>query len=461
MPTARFASVRCWRWRGCAIRASRRSSQDSEESLRYEAARAIYGEPIDGAMEALAKLAYDETPDAPGIDWRALNANRMIGEVENAEALVHVANSANHPAATRREALAILAEWPTPHGQDRVFGNWRPCTHPHADIVLQAFGATVEHLLADDAVAAEAAKTTGALRLTNRAGLLAAYVAKGKHPSDARIAALDALAAMSAPELAGAVDSIDAAAPVPLRKRAVELMSHAAPEKAVPVLATLLDNASVGEQQAAFAALGDMQHASASALLGAWLTKLQAGTVPAALQLDLLEAAAKHAELKAVLTAREATEASGGPLAAYQACLDGGDAKAGRSVFYDFEATRCTRCHTLGGQGGNAGPVLDGIGKKQTREYLLAALIAPSTNIAEGFGAMTIELHNGDQIVGVVTKDQDGEVTVVGGSGEPVKAKWSDIKKRTPNGTSAMPPMGGPLSKRQIRDVLAFLTSQQ
>jgi quinoprotein glucose dehydrogenase len=435
--------------------------KDSEETLRYEAARAIYGEPIEGAMEALAKLAYDEAPDADGIDWRALNANRMLGEVENAEALVHIANSANHPAKTRREALAILAEWPTPHGQDRVFGIWRPCTHPHADIVLQAFGATVEHLLGDDVVAAEAAKTAGALHLTDRAGLLVTYIADGKHPTDARIAALDALATMSAPELTGAVATIDASAPVPLRKRAVELMSHSAPEMAVPVLATLLDNASVSEQQAAFAALGDMQHASASALLGTWLTKLQAGSVAPALQLDLLEAAAKHDELKSTLTAREAAETAAGPLAPYQACLEGGDAKAGRKVFYDFEATRCTRCHTLGGQGGNAGPVLDGIGKKQAKEYLLAALITPSANIAEGFGAMTIELNNGDQILGVVTKDQDGEVTVVGGSGEPMKAKWSDIKKRTPNGTSAMPPMGGPLSKRQIRDVLAFLTSQQ
>jgi len=39
--------------------------------------------------------------------------------------------------------------------------------------------------------------------------------------------------------------------------------------------------------------------------------------------------------------------------------------------------------------------------------------------------------------------------------------KWSDIQKRTPTSTSAMPPMGGPLNKRQVRDLLAFLASRQ
>jgi quinoprotein glucose dehydrogenase len=153
--------------------------------------------------------------------------------------------------------------------------------------------------------------------------------------------------------------------------------------------------------------------------------------------------------------------AAQGPLGEYLACREGGDADKGRKVFLDHEATRCTRCHTLDGQGGNAGPVLDGIGKKQTRDYLLAALITPSTNIAEGFGAVTLEVSGGVTLVGVVTKDQDGMLTIVGASGEPVAVPWGDIRKRTPTGTSAMPPMGGPLSKRQLRDLMAFLVSKQ
>ena len=268
---------------------------------------------------------------------------------------------------------------------------------------------------------------------------------------------------MQAAALPQALDAIEAKAPVRLRKRAIELLSRTAPAKAVPVLGTLLDNASQGEQQAAFAALGDLRDPAAAALLASWLGKLAQDQVPAALHLDLLEAAAKHdtPELKALLAARTAAVAAQGPLGEYLACREGGDAEAGRRVFLDHEATRCTRCHTLDGQGGNAGPVLDGIGKKQTRDYLLAALITPSSHIAEGFGAVALELVGGITQVGVITKDQDGMLTITGASGEPVQVKWGDIRKRTPTGTSAMPPMGGPLNKRQLRDVMAFLMSKQ
>jgi len=216
-------------------------------------------------------------------------------------------------------------------------------------------------------------------------------------------------------------------------------------------------------KQAAFEALGDLKHASATALLTGWLARLQRGDVPAAVQLDLLEAAAKHdsAEIKSALAARSEADTKAGPLAEYLTCLDGGDGKAGRKVFFDHEATRCTRCHTLDGKGGNAGPVLDGIGKRQKRDYLLEALIAPSAKIAEGFGSTTLDLHDGGMLVGFITKDQDGGLTIVDVTGKATDVLWTAIAKRTPNGTSAMPAMGGPLSKRQIRDLIAFLAERK
>jgi putative heme-binding domain-containing protein len=266
---------------------------------------------------------------------------------------------------------------------------------------------------------------------------------------------------MAAPQLPQTIAAIDATAPVRLRKRAIELLSRTAPEKAVPILATLLENAPVAEKQAAFVALADCKHEAATQLLATWLEKLQCGEVEPALQLDVLEAAGKKkdAAIQVILEAR-AKAATADPLGDYLVCREGGDAKEGRKVFFDFEATRCTRCHTLSGTGGNAGPVLDGIGVKQTRDYLLEALITPSARIAEGFGSTTVELHDGSVQVGFVTKDQDGAVTVVGVSGEATEIPWSKIKQRTPNGASAMPAMGGPLSRRQIRDLIAFLAKQ-
>lgn len=435
--------------------------QDPVLAVREAAARAIYETPIPDAMQALALLAYDEVPDSEPIDWRALNANRMLGTSENGEAVVHFATLRQNGERMRKEALAIVAEWKAPHGQCRVIGNWRPCQHPGADIVSQNFRGMLPDLLADPVTAAAAARAAAALGLHETAGQLTALVAQAAAPSEARVAALDALADLDAPELAAALDAIDAKADVALRQRAVALLSKQAPEKAVPVLATLLDNAPQGERQAALEALGNTAHASATAVLRSWVERLAKDDVPSTLQLDLLEAAGKHEALRPAIAAYEKAAAERGPLGEWRVARDGGNSGRGRSIFHDNEATRCTRCHSLGGSGGNAGPALDGIGKKLTRDQLLEALVTPSARIAEGFGAVTIELNDGNVHVGVITKDQDGAVTLVGASGEPTVLPSASIKSRKANAESAMPKMAGPLSRRQLRDVVEFLSKQQ
>ena len=130
-------------------------------------------------------------------------------------------------------------------------------------------------------------------------------------------------------------------------------------------------------------------------------------------------------------------------------------------MFFDNEATRCTRCHTLGGQGGNAGPVLDGIGARKDRRYLLESLVAPSAVIAEGFGATTIERKDGTPLTGFVTKDADGTLTIVDLAGQATDVPWADIASRTPIAASAMPALGLVLQKRELRDLIAFLAQQK
>ncbi len=436
---------------------------DADASLRFEAARAIYEQPVPAAMQKLAELAYDDVADSEAIDWRAINANRVAGIIENGEALVHLAALDNHPAATRREALAVLGEWLAPHGQCRVTGNWRPCVHPGAATVAACFLGSTPKFLTDPVTAAAGARAAAKLQLTAAADHLKALVAARHMPDDARVAALDALASLRVPELEGALAQIDAGAPVPLRERAVSLLSRTDAAKAVPVLATLLANAPLGEQQAAFEALGELRHPDAAALLRQWLDRLARGELNQALQLDLLEAAAAHddGELQAALAARTAADEAKGPLGPYRVCLDGGDQKRGRKVFHEHEATKCTRCHALGGEGGNAGPALDAIGRTLTKEQLLEALITPDTRIAEGFGTTMIDCGDGSTHVGVITRDQDGGLTIVSATGEATEIPWTRISKRTPNGASSMPPMGGPLSRRQVRDLIAFLAQQK
>lgn len=436
---------------------------DADEALRFEAARAIHEEPIPAAMRALALLTWNDHPDSERIDWRAISANRLIGQVENGESLVHLACLPNHPPATRLEALAVLAEWQKPHGQDRVNGNWRPCEHDAADKVAACLVGSMSVLLADDVVAAATAEALARLQLREAADALLALVSAVDRPVGARLAALDALDSLAVPQLQQALTAVDGNAPVPLRRRAVALLSRSAPERAVPILGTLLENAPRGEKQAAFAALRDMQAPAAAELLHRWLVRLDAGGVDAALHLDLLEAAERHdtAPIRAFFAARASAMATASPLAEFLACREGGDAGEGKKVFFDHEASRCTRCHTLQGKGGNAGPVLDGIGTRVARDHLLESLVTPSAKIAEGFGATVIERHDGTLVTGFVTKDQDGAVTIVGVDGQATDVPWDRIRSRVATKTSAMPPMSGVLSKRQLRDLIAFLAEQK
>ncbi|MFK7739569.1 MAG: HEAT repeat domain-containing protein [Planctomycetota bacterium] len=430
-----------------------------DEQLRYEAARAIYETPIEAAMQSLALLIYNDEPDSERIDWRAINAARVLGTVEHGEALVHLATCKNHSAKTRREALDVLAEWPAPDGQCRVVGGWRPPSHPDAELVAQRFAGSVAELLADPDVATAAARATAGLGLVAQAQPLAQLVQHEAAATKARVAALNALVALNAPALDETLAAIPADAPSDLRKRAVELLSRSSPEKAVPVLESLLRNASMAERQAACKALADLGHDDATAVLQRYLARIDSDEVPAAIHLELFEATGENVEpFAGSYRSRLGLEAE---LAPFGMCLDGGDSRAGRKVFYEHQASSCTRCHTLQGRGGNAGPVLDGIGKRLKPHQILEALITPSKQIAEGFATTTIAMNNGDYHAGVVTSEDKSNVTIVGADGKPTNVTVADIAKRLTSKESAMPAMDKRLTRRQLRDLIAFLRRQK
>src|SRR5690606_6041037 len=296
-----------------------------DEQFRYEAARAIYETPIPDAMQDLALLVYDNDADSERIDWRAINAARMIGQVEQGEALVHMATQPSHSRKIRLEALAVLAEWRQPHGQCRIIGNWRQCDHPDADIVAQNFRGSADQLLADKVTSAATSDTIAQLGLREKAPSLVQLVGNENMPTAARVAALNALASLEVDELQQALTAIHDDAPVALRKRAVALLSHTSPEQAVPVLGSLLSNASVGEQQAACEALGNLQHESATELLRGWLQRLDAGKVDAAIALDVLEAASKHDALQPLVLVHDKKAEKLGALGPFEVCIEGGD----------------------------------------------------------------------------------------------------------------------------------------
>ncbi len=101
-----------------------------------------------------------------------------------------------------------------------------------------------------------------------------------------------------------------------------------------------------------------------------------------------------------------------------------------------------------------------GIGEKLTREQLLEALIEPSARIAPGYGMVTLTLTDGHTVSGTLMEERADQLILKTSDAEPLVVAKSRISKRE-NLPSSMPPMGTLLSRREIRDVIEFLSSMR
>lgn len=96
-----------------------------------------------------------------------------------------------------------------------------------------------------------------------------------------------------------------------------------------------------------------------------------------------------------------ATAGGGGGAAATtaQALALPGDPKAGREVFFKKGAPPCATCHRIGGEGGQVGPDLSGIGAIQTPDYIMGKILDPaSKGTVAGFPAGVMPPTIGQQL---------------------------------------------------------------
>ncbi len=134
-----------------------------------------------------------------------------------------------------------------------------------------------------------------------------------------------------------------------------------------------------------------------------------------------------------------------------------GNPYAGEAVF----SKRCATCHKLFHKGGNIGPDLTPY-QRGNLETLLTSVIAPSTEIREGFEYVTL-LTSGGRILSGFLIDKDTQVvTLRATSGEDIRVQHKDVESLKPVGRSLMPDglLQG-LSDQQLRDFFAYLRISQ
>ncbi len=434
---------------------------DSSSRLVEEAALAIHDVPIDAAEPELAAILSRPSLSEPAL-WRALNASFRMGGAKQAAAIVGIAARTDAPLRLRIEALHMLSNWQKPGGRDRVTGAWRPLAPREAEIAETAVQPAITGLLSAPAeIQRLAIQLAGQLDIRTAVAGLAEIVADEKCPATNRAAALQALGHLHFDGLTAVVERAANDAEPTVRAAALQMAARLPAERAMKLLSKALAGDSLGEQQAAMAALAQMKTSAADEQLSNWCDRLIASQVPLGLQLDLIMAATERGtpELRTKLHKYSAKWRPDFLLAQYRECLEGGDAERGRRIALDRVDLSCNRCHKFDEYGGLVGPDLSKIGGKQTRWYLLEAIVQPNRSIAKGFESVLITTEEGQVISGVLRSEDADSLQLIKADGTPVTIAKSNIESRTASASAMPADLAGKLSKSELRDLIEFLSS--
>lgn len=450
---------------------------DASPRVVTEAARAINDQPIPGAMEALARLIERPGLTEAPLMRRVLNANYRFGTEGTAKALASYAAREDAPAALRAEAVDALAQWPANSGRDRITGLWRPTAFSRSEkIPAEALKPVAGALLASAPVPvrAAAARAAGVLKIAEASPALAALVIQGAADGPTRSDALRALSQLQTSDYAAALTAAREDKDEKVRSLATQLAVEVPPVAArgggtgaasgggsIAPLEKALAGGSLTEKQSALATLATVKGPEAEALLKHWMDGVLAGTVAPELELDVLEAAGQRESLKSQIAQYKGRLDAKDPSAAWKACLVGGNAEAGKKVFVERAEVSCVRCHKVQGEGGEVGPELTGLGKKNGRAYLLTSILYPNAAIAAGFENVLVNLKGGQSYAGIIKSESATELVLNSAEDGLVTVKKSEITSRE-KGLSGMPEgFGELLSKQDIRNLIEYLATAE
>jgi putative heme-binding domain-containing protein len=130
-----------------------------------------------------------------------------------------------------------------------------------------------------------------------------------------------------------------------------------------------------------------------------------------------------------------------------------GDSERGRPIF----AATCSVCHSVGGQGGKIGPVLDGAGANGV-EALLRNILAPNAAMEAGYRRFRVETRDGTVLDGLLVSQDGNAIVLRQPNTEDVRIPRSNVKRAGFTRYSVMPEglLEG-LKAADVSDLFAYL----
>jgi quinoprotein glucose dehydrogenase len=439
---------------------------DKSEFVVTNAARAINDDNlVVEALPALAKLIEQPVFTNEPLLRRAINANVYAGgnSAENANRLIQFAQQKNIAGKLRAEAIQAVSVWAESSNYDRVTGMYRgPLNRPKAEAIAAISGGYSTLLADQDSSVREATVTAlGELNIQNAKDQLVDLL---KHNSSdgVRIAALHTLKKFNPANIGDLVFIALKDKSQSVRMKALALV----PELNLPVPqvvemhSVLLKNGTTGEQQAALLSLANVKAPEAEAVFAEQMALLIDGKIAPEVQLELITAVEKIGtpEFKQLLATYESKKDKNNPLDVYRESIYGGNPDEGVKLFRYSNSTQCVRCHMVGTRGNKVGPDLTTIATRIAPEQMLEALVAPAARIAPGFGRVTVVLKTGERVEGSFDAETKTDVTITANNAVKTIAR-TEIEKLEFGSISPMPPMGLGLTKAELRDLVAYLST--
>lgn len=135
-----------------------------------------------------------------------------------------------------------------------------------------------------------------------------------------------------------------------------------------------------------------------------------------------------------------------------------GDRVRGEQLFRN--KGNCVRCHSVNGQGGRMGPELTEIGARRSATYLRETLLAPETNVPEGFLMVRLKTKDGKEVSGVRLNEDTYSLQLRDLSDQPRSFWKQDLAElHHDKGKSPMPSYRSVFSEAELADVVAYLVS--
>jgi putative heme-binding domain-containing protein len=437
---------------------------DTDEFVVTETARAINDDlSIKEALPALGNILTLTKFTNEALIRRAINANLRVGNEQALQNLIDYFSKENNPEKMRSESIETISTWSKPSVLDRVDGRYRGVILRDSLALKNKVGASVIQLLKSKEVLvrASAIKAIGKLSIKEGATTLMEMLKKDTS-AIVRVEALKAIASMQDAGISEAIKMATTDKDKIVRVAGIGFLKkmNISQELMVSLLSEVIQTKTIEERQESLQTLGKLSIKNTRPVFESLLHQMETNQLPPDILLELSEAidSSRATDLISRYKSASGKLSKDALTAAYAGALYGGDSEKGKRLFFKGEVAQCIKCHAYDDKGGNAGPRLNGVAKRLSRQLILESLINPSARLAPGYGVVNVTLKNGQSIGGILESENNKSIVLKAGNNQKQVIAKNEISKRE-NAASSMMEVKDYLTKKEIRDLVGFLST--